>query len=196
MLVRIWEIGKEMVWAIVLMLFFTNQYAINAQTIPNGDFEDWKANRANILEPVGWETQNDAQLLYVERAEGHSGDYAIGLNVIWDKMVQSFSGAGITSGKNIKIDGDCRMLSGFYKGNTDNNDTLEIDINFYSDSKIIAYGSLSILNADKGWEQFSVPVKFLSNAKPETASISISIILAEGSHNLTKYFIDDLKFSE
>jgi len=185
-----------MVWAIVLILVFINQCTITAQTVPNGDFEDWKTNRANILEPVGWETQNDTQLLYVERVEGYSGNYAIGLNVIWDNMMQSFSGAVITSGKDIKISKRYSTLTGFYKGNSNNNDTLEININFYSNSTITAYGSLRLLNEDNGWDQFSVPMKYLSNAKPETASISISIILTEGSHKLTKYFIDDLKFSE
>jgi hypothetical protein len=194
--IKTWKIGKEMVWAIVLMLVFTNQFAITAQTAPNGDFENWKTNKANIPEPVGWVTQNETQLLYVERVEGHSGEYAIGLNVIWDNMVQSFSGAGITTERNFQINKEYRKLTGFYKGNSNNNDTLEINVNYYSNSEIIAFGSLVLLNGNNEWEQFSIPIKYIKNTKPETAGISISIILAEGSHNLTKYSIDDLKFSK
>ncbi len=188
--------GKEMVWAIVFMLYFTNQLVLVAQAVPNGDFEDWITDRADILEPVGWETQNDAQLLYVERTEGHTGNYAVCLNVVWDKMMQSFSGATISAENDIEPQERIRNLTGYYKAISDENDTLKINISIYSNNELIGVGSGSYVQATNGWIKFTIPVKYYSNIIPEKVRISISVIPVAGSRHQSTYCIDDLAFTE
>lgn len=193
--IKMRKTGKDVVWAIVLMLYFTNQLVLVAQAVPNGDFEDWTTDRASVLEPVGWETQNDAQLLYVNRTKGHSGRYAVCLNVVWDKMIQSFSGATISTENKIEPTKKIHSLTGFYKGISDENDTLKININFYSNNELIGTGSESFVQHTNDWVQFTVPLKYYTDIVPEKVKISISVIPVAGSHHQSTYCIDGLAFT-
>jgi hypothetical protein len=111
-------------------------------------------------------------------------------------MVQSFSGASISTENKIGAQDEIPNLTGYYKGISDGDDTLRISITVFSGGKTTGYGSLDLMNGDDKWRCFNLPIKLLSKGQPETFRVSISVNTAKGSHNMTKYSIDDLKFSE
>ena len=182
---------------IVAVIFILGNYQIKAlaQNITNYSFENWTYNANGMPEPENWETQNEAELVFVESSEGHTGSYSACLNIVWDNMMQKFTGANMSYENNINGDKAFKSLTGFCKGNINNTDTLNISVNVYSKNKLVGYGTCGILYTNNSWEEFQVSINYYSDEKPEKTKISFSVNLISGSHYQTTYCIDDLKFN-
>lgn len=163
-----------------------------AQTIPNGSFEIWSCNSSGMLQPQFWETQNEPELIYVEAVPGFSGNHAACLNVQWDYMLKKYCGASLKTEFALIEKNTHQTLSGYFKGNSENNDTLLIEINLFCGNKLIGRGATKILNHSNRWESFNVQIQYYSDLKPDKANISIEIKTKKGSHSLSTYCIDEL----
>jgi len=173
-------------------MFLYYPFTTVSQNIPNGDFENWAFNIAGMPEPEGWKTENDREMIFVESAEGHNGNFSACMNVVWDKMKQEYSGGKLTTKNKFPVDEKYSELTGFYSGNSNNNDTLFITINLYTDEKEIAAGTASMTAVSSGWQQFNIEINYTEDIKPDQAGISISIIPAKGFHHQTVYCLDEL----
>ncbi len=180
----------------VILILSNCQIKTFAQNITNCGFENWIYNTSGMPEPENWETQNEPELIFVESSEGHTGLHSARLNVVWDNMMQKFTGASISTIDNIPVSGKFNLLKGYCKGSSNNTDTLEINISLYSINKLVGVGSFSYVETTNEWKQFTVPINYYSDEKPEKAKISISVIPVNGSHHQTTYSIDDLIFVE
>ena len=167
---------------------------VPAQDIPNGDFESWDNNIAGILDPEYWETQNEPGLVFVKNADGHTGLYSASLHVVWDSMMQKFTGASMTATENISAAVRLQSLTGYCKGIPNNSDTLKININLYSANELVGVGSSNIIQTNIDWEQFVVPIIYYSDKMPGKMKISFSVKPVDGNHFQTTYCIDDLSF--
>lgn len=163
-----------------------------AQNIPNGNFEIWSDNNSGMPQPQYWETQNEPEIIFVEALTGYSGNYAACLNVQWDNMLKKYCSAYLNSKFQLTENKKYCSLSGYLKGNSENIDTLYIEIYLYNANQIIGSGTYKILNNTDNWEPFYVPIKYISDLVPDKAGISISVNPENGGHFLTTYCIDDL----
>lgn len=166
-----------------------------SQNVPNGSFENWVFNISGMPEPEGWKTQNDREMVFVESAEGQSGNFSACLNVVWDRMKQEYAGGYLTSATLFAVEEKYSGLTGYISGNSNNSDTLLISISLYSDDQKIANGCIAITSASSNWQQFNIKINYEQNIKPDKAGISISIIPAKGFHYQTVYCLDDLNLN-
>lgn len=167
---------------------------LKAQTIPNGNFEDWSFNKAGIESPDKWEALNEAGMIYIEKAEGHSGRHAACLNVVWDQMIQSFTGAILRSDEEILLNTRSTNLKGFYLTKSATTDTLQIEVEVYAKGNLIGEGEAGFCKSSQVWLEFSVPIEYYSKQVPDHAEIAIYINPSKGGLHLSKYCIDDLMF--
>ena len=179
-----------------MLLIIVVPIEIPAQDIPNGNFEIWANNVAGIIEPENWETQNELGMVFVNIAKGHTGEFAACLCVVWDSMLQKFTGATMTTSGFVSINGRIKYLKGFCKGGSNNSDSLKVDIGLFSKNGLVAEGSSYILREDYEWEQFAVAINYCSDEEPSKMKISFSVVPLKGSHFQTTYCIDDLIISE
>jgi len=179
----------------IFLIFYGIPLFSLAQSIPNGDFEIWSFNDSGMPQPQFWETQNEAELIYVESLPGHTGNHAACLNVQWDFMFRKYCGATIKSEFNLSEPKKFQNLLGYYKGNSENTDTLIIEVVLFFENNMIGSGSIKILDNSNNWEKFKVPIQYYSELLPNRANISISINSNKGSHSLSRYCIDDLLFA-
>ncbi len=168
------------------------QLGLFSQNVPNGGFEEWELNTYQAYEPAGWETQNETGLYYIEKATGHSGSYSAKLSIVWDNVIKSFTGASLSTEENFTVTSRYQTLSGFYKGNSNDTDTLKITVRMYSKDKPVGFGSCFIANANKEWKQFILQIEYNSDEIPDKASISIFIATEGDNHYQAVYYIDDL----
>lgn len=168
-------------------------YTSYSQSVPNGSFERWELNHSGMPEPVGWKTQNDREMTFVESSEGYTGSFSACLNVVWDRMKQEYTGGTLTTASRFTIEEKFFQLSGFFSGSSGNNDTLVINVNLYCEELQIAFGTESMTAVESDWQPFEIEIAYLDNRIPDRADISISIIPAKGYHHQTVYCLDDLK---
>ncbi len=173
-------------------MFFGIPLLLQAQTVPNGDFETWTFNNNGMAQPHFWQTQNEPELIYVEALPGRSGNHSACLNVQWDFMLKKHCGATLKSEFSILENKRYKYLKGFCMGSSENIDTLFIEINLFSKNKLIGNGFTKILDNSGTWDTFTVPVNYFTTEIPDKAIISISINSSKGGHYLTTYCIDDL----
>lgn len=179
--------------AIILILaFFPN--SLWSQNIPNGNFEDWTENNEGIASVDKWETLNEPDMIYIEKAEGHSGEHAACLNVVWDQMIQSFTGAIMRSDEEIYVNTRSSALKGYYLTKAATTDTLYVEIEMYSKGNHIGEGEADFCKSNRDWTSFSVPITYHSKEIPDHAEIVIYINPSKGGLHLSKFCIDDLMF--
>lgn len=163
-----------------------------AQVIPNGNFEIWSDNNSGMPQPQKWETQNEPELIYIEPLPGYRGNHAACLNVQWDDMLKKYCGACLKTEFALLDKKKHQTLSGYFKGNSENNDTLIIEIDLFFENILIGKGVIKILDNSDQWEAFNVQIHYYSDAKPDKANISIEIKTIKGSHPSSTYCIDEL----
>jgi len=164
-----------------------------AQNIPNGDFEIWTFNSNGMPQPQFWETQNEFEIIYVESMPGYKGNHAACINVQWDNMLKKYSGGSLNTSFNITQGIKYLLFEGYIKGNPDNIDSLNIEIKFFHNKKLVGKGETKILDHTNNWKQFAIQIFSLYDINPENASISIWINPEKGNHFLTTYCLDNLQ---
>lgn len=163
-----------------------------AQNIPNGNFETWTDNHSGMPQPRFWETQNEQEIIFVEALPGHSGTYAACLNVQWDNMLKKYCSSNLNSEFQIIEKKKYKSLSGYVIGNSENIDTLYIEVYMFHGNDLIGMGFFKMLDNKNSWEQFHIPIQYHLDDFPDRAKICISVNPDKGSHFLTTYCIDDL----
>lgn len=163
-----------------------------AQIIPNGNFESWTDNHSGMPQPQNWETQNEQEIIFVEALPGHTGNYAACLNVQWDNMLKKYCSSNLNSEFQINEKKKYKSLSGFVRGNSENIDTLYIEVYMFHGDDLIGTGFFKMLDNTNSWEQFHIPIQYHLDVLPDRAKICISVNPEKGSHFLTTYCIDDL----
>ena len=165
---------------------------IQSQNVPNGGFEQWTLNEDEVSEPYFWETQNEPGLNFVEKTDGHTGNFSVKLKVVWDEVIKSFTGGTINTVGNFTVYQRYKTMSFFYRGNMGGNDSLKVNIKLYSRGKLIGFGTNYAIKTYDYWKQLFVDIIYTSEDTPDEASISISISPGRESHYQTTYSIDDI----
>ena len=162
------------------------------QNIPNRGFEEWSPGPTDAAQPNFWETQNEQDMIFVEKGEGLTGNHSACLNAAWDPMLKTYCGARLTTQFDFTKDADFVMFSGFYRGNAGNSDTLIVQIHLYTENRLIGHGIAYFFDNDYEWQQFTIPISYFSDEKPDRAMVSFSVSITENGYPLTTYCVDEL----
>ena len=179
-------------YLLIYIIIIICQIRVFAQNIPNGNFEKWITGNTATLEPLNWETQNEQGLFYVERAVGHKSSYSAKLNVVWDNVIKTFTGAALTTEENFSVNFRFDTLTGFFKGNINDTDTLKINVRMYIKGKIIGFGTFFTNSYTDKWTQFKIKINYNSDQIPDKADISIVITPCNKGRYQTFFYIDDM----
>lgn len=181
---------------LVILTFFAK-----AQTIPNGDFENWN-NDGTYMSPTGW-ASSDSVLQYFEslysfgnsyyspsvtQTSGYTGSFAVQLKTTVDTVASLvIDTLGIDSVLTYPVPGFIvdsftihstpTTLNGYYQFSEDVavQDTALIAIQLYQAGDSVGSGKFLIYNTTSGYTSFSIPITYYnSGATPDTAIILIS----------------------
>ena len=165
-------------------------------TIPNQDFEGWISS----THPKNWKTTT--QMLppgYVtcqRTTNSHSGTYAIELTTIdmegWavpGVITLGELGIGYTSG-GIAFADKPETLKGFLR-HPSQGDMVMVIVQFYSAGNEIGTGFWSTTDSIPDYQEFNVPITFMSTVTPDTMNITI---LTDQNQAGSKLFVDGLHF--
>jgi len=107
-------------------------------------------------------------------------------------MLKKYCGASLTTEFSLPGNDKYQSLSGYYKGRSENIDTLLIEVRFYKENELIGNGTSKIMDNTNKWEIFDLTINYSLEKIPDRGIISISVNPEKGSHFLTTYCIDDL----
>ncbi len=179
----------------LLLFILLSNFALKAQQIPNGNFELWDINVANLsYEPVGWHTQNLG--LYgdtgVQRYKpAHGGNLACGLKTSFILGTYALPGVLFTSFATSAVPD---KMVGYIKGNLALDDTTVIIVQFSRDSTVIANGLYYMTQSQNNYIKFVMPIDFFGTGSPDSCRI---LVIGGGyqiDDTLTSVAIDDLSF--
>ena len=175
-----------------LVILLACSFVGQAQTIPNGSFEEWTSING-YPEPVDWATFNVLSFLFqadysvTQETPGVDGDYylklASQLNPLDGSMIPAVAYVGsFNFGSEIGTAGFAvnnvpSFLSGSYRSSLIANDLSGIACFFTrwnSEANMadtIAIGSLEILTDEPTWTTFDMPIVPVVNGTPDTCNI-------------------------
>ena len=180
--------------ALLLVLFTT---LTQAQSIPNGDFEDWVIGGGPDL----WYTNNQYWppiecLQIFADFQAYSGnicamgivDSCIELSVLYPPLLTSFD---------ISLNSKPEALHGFYKYFPLGNDLFYARAKLYADSVLIGEGSFKSEQLVDDFTEFVVNFEYTTNDIPDIAVIDFTIdssLVDNQLHQGSSWFIDSLSF--
>lgn len=187
-------------------------FCVNGQVL-NGGFEDWTTT-GNYMEPNGYLTPNPmtaATSYPVQRSSDHFptnvGSYSLRLEN--DISLLPTDGFGIAlqnssgsmnngPGPGFPITGHPNSLTGYYKFEPQNGDTLMILIILYSNGFPVTANQFSSTVAQANWTSFSIDIPTYTSA--DSASILMAAYNAAGPpdqywpHGNSVLYVDNLNF--
>ena len=178
----------------ILSLFVVFVAAATASAqIPNASFENWTDGF-----PDGWLTTNIPGLVIpiTQTQDASAGNFAArgevvdGFGTTWPPYMQTW----------FSVEERPAALTGSYKFSSVENDSLFIDIIFYTQSLGFGYGAgfLTAPPTGDSFEEFSVPIEYFSEGKgtaTDSALIQIAVFGEDTVHAGSRFIIDDLAFS-
>ncbi len=170
----------------VLLIFSVSSVKVWGQ-IPNAGFENWTNGN-----PDSWETDNSPLFSPItQTSDSHSGSSAM------EGSVVTYMGVGITPTADISFPytGQPAALTGYYKLNTSNNDSLVITVVLYKNGNGIAGGYFSAGKTATSYTQFSANLYYANPVAADSCTIAIVIFPATGAQSTTQFKLDDLGFS-
>ena len=176
---------------IVCVLF--SALAARAQTIPNGNYEQWNGDT-----PANWNVDaNDVNKYLAPTSTAHSGSFAAHGLVAPQPIITGVSPqlrAG-TDGKGFPMGGARPgALRGFYKFHSTSSDMLTI--NFTAQAAGTAMGNVLLMlqNSTITYKQFVANIEYYTTEAPDTGTIEIEFNPLSGCHPGSTFDIDDLTF--
>ena len=185
----------------------------NAQ-IPNKGFEQW-SNMGNYWEPQGYVTPNafaSGAFYPVTRSTDHYpvsiGSYSIRLESK-TSLLPGNDALGITLQNNydsllagpcqyFKIIGHPTSLTGYYKYEPQNGDTMLIAIRLFQGGSFVSWGQLTTTASVPNWTSFNIPISSYSSA--DSGAILLASYNAIGPppekipHGNSVLYVDNLNF--
>ncbi|HZK76169.1 MAG TPA: T9SS type A sorting domain-containing protein [Candidatus Kapabacteria bacterium] len=165
--------------------------------IPNGDFEQWNGGA-----PVGWFVDNESTFTPItQTSDAHSGSSAVLGTVINLQGVAELTPlliSGTASVHGFSYTDHPNSFTGFYKFNPVGGDSLSITCGFQKNGNGIGEASFSTHLSASSYTAFAVPINWSTGDAPDTAIVSISIIvpITTSTANVNSTMgIDDLAFS-
>ncbi len=168
-----------------------------AQTIPNGDFEDWVIGGG----PVLWYTNNQYYppiecLLILPDFQAYNGDICamgiidscIELSVLYPPILTSFD---------INLNTKPEVLLGYYKYFPIGEDIFSACVELYADSVLIGVGSLKSEQQVIDFTEFVVDIKYTTSDTPDIAVIEFTIdssLIDNQLHKGSMWIVDFLRF--
>ncbi|MDQ3073976.1 MAG: T9SS type A sorting domain-containing protein [Bacteroidota bacterium] len=168
-----------------------------AQSIPNGDFENWSTG-TGAESPDHWHT-NASDSTVFKSTDAHSGHYSLYLKPINDRPSKyEFAGASTSFG----IHSRPELFNGYYKTTLDVldlMDSLMVGVLLYALNdtggySIVGYGHNDTLSPAGTFTAFSIPITYLSADMPDSAVIAIVAYMNDTTTGRDAYF-DALTFS-
>lgn len=205
---------------LILLLIFCfsslTEGVLRAQDIPNSGFENWSGG-----EPVGWNTINQTILgttftpVTREQSNPHGGSYSAKLETITHNIfiVGPVTMPGVLSLGEITLDilnqtgtveggvpvsGAPVVLRGWFRYLPSANDSCIMGIGLSRWNGVsrdtLAYAYLTIGGQHPDWQEFSLPIAYLTPGQPDTMNIMFfsSNLLAGSPVTGSKLWVDDL----
>lgn len=189
------------------MLFVLSVYSVSAQ-IPNSGFESWVHN-INYSDPTEWATMNpycSGPFYSCTQSTDHYpvsfGSYSIRLenNTSLTQFTGGY-GMAITNAFDypfkpaFPVTGSPTSLTGYYKYNSLNNDTMFIRIVLFQNGTMLGYNTFKTGITASTWTSFSLPITYTS---VDSATIHISAFYpssqSSGPKGNSVLFVDNLNF--
>ncbi|MEO8398205.1 MAG: T9SS type A sorting domain-containing protein [Ignavibacteriaceae bacterium] len=174
------------------LLFFIGFFQIASAQIPNGDFEQW-----NNGEPVGWWTNNFAQLSLVtvtQTSDAHSGSSALkGESVSYSGGVYySIIISGKIGEKGTPVSQRYANASGYYKLSPVDGDWFNVLVIMYKNGQGIGVGGMQY-NEASTYTNFSVPIYYSNSEIPDSCQVDITLGNDTASvHVGSVFYLDDV----
>lgn len=177
-------------------------HSVNTQ-IPNADMEAWEeAVDYNVDEWISRDDMHeDEEKMVTQYDDAYSGNLALKLsNIITDDYKQF---AYVRSGNNLydrvpsfPVNYKHDALYGYFQFFPDNNDTLFIEVELYSQGEQLGYGRKIIHETVDSYTLFEIPINYYNETIPDSASIYISIAKEnyEGIPGASYAIIDNFSF--
>ena len=213
---------KKTLLAVTALLFIT--ILSKAQTIPNGDFENW-VNEGSYTQPVGWLDDDSAFVaLYqlvgiptqsytpcITQVAGYNGGYAARLN----NSIETYSSIPIDTFPgllDLQFPNTVRpaYFTGYYQFNRTGTDTAIIGMDLTKwnpvtqTSDSLGGAIIYITSSTSGFTAFNLQIGYVSAETPDTIEIGISStnFLGQGNNNIyytrnpnSSLIVDQLTFS-
>lgn len=179
-----------------LCLFVINKNVI-AQTIPNGDFEEWFTG---LVDPPFWHTNNIYSPFECRQVFAgyppYSGNHCIeGVVDTCPQLVKLLPPHIHSFG--IPLDRRPEALRGFYKFLSNNDDRFSGLIKIYKNNSVIGEGSLVSALEVTNFTEFIININYTTNDTPDVAIIEFTIdssLISNKLHQGSKWQIDELYF--
>ncbi len=181
---------------ITTLLLFSAFFAlkVNAQLIPNGDFENWTlTSGVNFLD--GWQTssaQPSDTISPTQITDNANGNSAILL------QTRYVNGAGVIqaiASINFPLSSKPMYFNGFYKSFRTGSGTAEIKATFKNNGTEIGTSLLTVNTNVNSYSTFSLPINYSSTLIPDEVIIYIA---SDGLMNKVlnnKLWVDNLSFT-
>ncbi len=176
--------------------------------IPNSGFENWD-DMGTYMDPEGWWTTNSYSIGSfhpVTRSTDHFpnavGNYSIRIENN-PSLLPSYQSLGVSwvgdhefPDPAFPITGHPTSLTGYYKFQPDNGDTMYINVLFFNSGNVYAQGRLESTETVADWTPFNIPMSAYSDV--DSAQITLSSYYADGPFNVphgnSVLYIDNLNF--
>lgn len=184
----------KIIYTIILSLFIGS--ALQAQQVPNGNFEQWAFDSGSMsFQPVGWQTSNvgsvgDTGTYRFKPA--YAGNYACGLKTSF--VLNTFAAPAMLQ-TTFPIGSKPETLELYFKGNIAANDTSIIIVEFGQDTNIIADGSMFITQSQSNYTKLVIPIDFFGSGNPDSCTITILSGGFEIDDTLTSIAVDNIAFT-
>lgn len=166
---------------LVLTFFLVLTQFTQAQTIYNGDFENWtNIPPFNYEQPEFWVTSNTAGVPsglpanVTKTTDAQSGSFAMKLETITEPGTSDPYIGGAVYGNALGGDGSPEKLSGYFKATLMGSDVCGIGIFLKGNGMLVGGGDIEFdTNADE-YTYFEMPIEyFLPTPPPDTVSITV-----------------------
>ena len=212
---------RNIVLALALLMCIPPLCQLNAQTINNGDFEDW-TEFSGFRDPTGWDTPNSGLSLFgissVFREESFvsSGLYSTKLVTTTVPLAGINAPAALTTGTlalNISdplssnvfggapVFGKPDALTGWYDYDPVGGDSLTIrvfmlNIDGTDTTNIAQEEFFTDVPTGGTWTQFNIPINYTTTDDPELIQILVRSTRASGAANDgTTLYVDEFKLT-
>lgn len=183
---------KTKIFTISLALFFATM--LNAQTVPNGGFENWADG-----EPVDWTTSNVGPILTITQTDdSHSGSYAVkGQTDSNETTIPSMETGYDNFGFPVSVAYD--QLSFWYQYVEQGSDMILVTVTIADENySTLGYGSLEIDDATEEYTLAIIPIEYDEAGTPAVAIVNIGLYDGTGGDppdKETYFIIDDVELS-
>jgi hypothetical protein len=185
---------------IILLLFSCISIKLDAQTIPNGSFENWATGNAfNPNTPLGW-IPNAFTAGAIKSTDPHTGTFALKCAVV--NFFTATAGADVSTGFAIPtLNSAPKYFTFWAKVHLSGNDELIVDADIFNHSTTrlitrIPYGEgvISSSKNSKVWTQFSFALQTDSPAPCDT--VRLRFYMQPSTDTSSYVIVDDLAFSD